>query len=464
MSQSISPGREAILVRASSLRSLASLAVAASTLAACSGGAPTSSGSGSGSGSASSGAGGALTGATATAATSTSGATAAASSGSVGSGGAGGSIGVPDPGPSTFAIADVDHNRDRTLDTYAHHRGAPDRCSFWSAMTIVEKGIFLTHTDMLGHRSCLENASVPPAQLGNGACTAGSCNCTGSAPCSCAVGSAMALDHVFAIWAINGSDTSCCGGVNCCNGGGEWHRTFFSADDRLIAYLRDINAGLPEWADSTDFGGPHAPFTQSDETIPGSPRGQTHFWGKDADASVLQRNGVVGVSDPHVVEIDNDYNFIHDSSPEGYYSSTYGRAEYKRNWAWTDAAHDRGDGLPTSFAGNGAPAGISELVNDATWSPHCISATVTGVTGKSGIHPGGVITVAGSGFLAAGNRAFVRTRSMAVALDSTSPLLLSESADHLELQLPADIGTGEGFVYVEINGAITNVLPIEIAP
>lgn len=461
MSQSISAGRRAIVVRASSARSAAAIAVILSTLPACSGAVPTSG---------SSGAGGALTGATA--GTSTSGATTSGGStgsvgsgGSEGTGGSGGSIGVPDPGPSTFAIADVDHNRDRTLDTYAHHRGAPDRCTFWSAMTIVEKGIFLTHTDMLGHRSCLENASVPPAQMGNGACTSGSCNCVDAAPCSCAVGSAMALDHVFAIWAINGSDTSCCGGLDCCNGGGEWHRTFFSADDRLIAYLRDINAGLPEWAASTDFGGPHAPFTQSDETIPGSPRGQTHFWGKDGDASVLQRNGVVGVSDPHVVEIDNDYNWIHDSSPEGYYSSTYGRAEYKRNWSWSsDPGHNRGDGLPTTFAGNGAPANISELASDATWSPHCISAVVTGVTASGGIHPGAPVVIAGSGFLAAGNRVNIRTRTMAVALDASSTLLLSEATDHLDVQLPKDIGTGEGFVYVEIGGAITNVFPIEIAP
>ena len=440
-------------------RFAAPLLVIVATIAACSG-ADASSGS--------SGAGGSIPGTTVTSSTSASIATtttATSASASSGAGGAGGAMIVPDPGPSTFAIADVDQNRNRTLDTYSKHRDAPDRCTFWAAMTIVEKGVFLTHTDMLGHRSCLENASVPVVQLGNGACSPGSCSCVGNAPCSCAVGSVMALDHVFAIWAINGSDTSCCGGVNCCNGGGEWHRTFFSADDRLIAYLRDIHAGLPEWAASTDFKGPHAPFTQSDETIPGSLRGQTHFWAVDGDASILQRNGVVGVSDPHVVEIDNDYNFIHDSSPEGYYSSTYGRAEYKRNWSWPgDSVHTRGDGLPTTFAGNGAPGGISELVNDTTWSPQCSSATVTGVTGTGGIHPGGAVTIAGSGFPATGNRVNIRTRSMAVALDATSPLLLSEAPAQLVVQLPKDIGAGEAFVYVEIAGVLTNVLPIQIAP
>ncbi|MEO7590258.1 MAG: hypothetical protein ABI134_03515, partial [Byssovorax sp.] len=307
----------------------APLAVILGALTACSAGASPSG---------SSGAGGAITGAAVT--TGTSSAEASTGSSTSGSGGKGG---VADPGPSTFAIADVDHNRNRTLDTYAQRRGAPDRCGLWSAMTIVEKGIFLTHSDMLGHRSCLENTSVPPAQMGNGACSPTSCNCSESQPCSCPVGSAMALDHVFSIWAINGSDLSCCTGVDCCNGGGEWHRTFFSADDRLIAYLRDTNAGLPEWAESNDLGGPHDPFTRSSETIPGSPRGQTHFWSADAEASVLQRNGVEGVSDPHIVELDNDYNILHDSSPEGFYSSTYGRARYKRSWSWpSDPGHARG--------------------------------------------------------------------------------------------------------------------------
>src|SRR6478752_6995001 len=50
-----------------------------------------------------------------------------------------GAGGVMDPGPSTFAIADIDDNRNRLLDTYRLVRGAADRCAFWSAMTIVEK-------------------------------------------------------------------------------------------------------------------------------------------------------------------------------------------------------------------------------------------------------------------------------------------------------------------------------------
>lgn len=384
---------------------------------------------------------------------------------SAGEGGSTGSGGVVDPGPSTFAIATVDENRNRLLDTYASHRGSPDRCAFWGGMTIVEKGIFLTHTDMLGHRSCFDNAGVPAAQLSGGACSAASCTCQGSAACSCAVGSAMALDHVFRVWAINGTDPGCCGGLNCCNGGGEWHRTFFSADDQLLAAFRSIHAGLPLWAESNDLGGPHAPFTQSDETVPGSPRGQVHFWSNDGQASVLQRNGVQGLSDPHVVELDNDYNWIHDSSPEGYYSFTYGRAEYKRNWNWpSEAGKNRGDGLPTTFLGNGAPADISEIAGDSEWSPSCAAATVSGLDGAGGVHPGAKVVIGGAGFLASGNRVHLRTRSMAVVLDAASPLFLAEAPGSITVQLPKDLGTGEGFVAVEAAGALSNQLAISVSP
>ncbi len=437
-----------------------SLGVAASllALAACGGGSPSST----------TGGGGAITGSGgATTSTTSTGSTTSGAGGDTGSGGGAttGSGGVPDPGPSMFAIATIDHNRDRLLDTYALHRGSADRCAFWSSMTIVEKGTFLTHSDMLGHRSCFDNESVPPAQMKGGACSPASCSCQGSAACSCAPGSAMALDHVFRVWAINGTDPGCCGGVNCCNGGGEWHRTFFSADDLLIAALRSIHAGLPLWAQSNDFGGPHDPFDQSDETIPGSPRGQVHFWSNDGKAGVLQRNGVEGLSDPHVVEMDSDYNILHDSSSEGYYSGTYGRALYKRNWSWpSEAGKNRGDGLPTTFLGNGAPAGISEIANDAVWSPVCGAAKVSAVTGADGVHPGATVVISGAGFLASGNRVHLRTRSMAVVLDAASPLLIAESPAQITVQLPKDLGTGEGFVAVEAAGALSNQLDIAISP
>lgn len=390
-----------------------------------------------------------------------------------GAGGAGqggtaghGQGGVDDPGPSTFAIFDLDHHRNRLLDTFLARRAAADRCKLWTAMTTVEKGVFLTHTDMLGHRSCMESSSVPANQLNGGACSALECTCTTGDGCNCPVGSEMGIDHIFKIWAVNGTDTSCCSGTDCCNGGGEWHRTFFSADDKLIGYFRNIHSGLPEWAESNDFAGPHDPFTQSSETQQDTPRGQTHFFAKDTDSVVLSRNGVEGVSDPHIVEIDNDYNFWHDSNPEGTYLTTYGRAVYKR--AWNGSGSDnRGDGLPTTFLGNGAPGDISEIASDKEWLPTCgPSLLATGVTNEGGkplvLASGKRVIVTGSGFSAKGNRVHVRSRTMAVALDASSPLFFSESFTKIEFQLPKDIGVGEGFVYVEASGVLTNLIAVTI--
>lgn len=383
-----------------------------------------------------------------------------------GGAGSGGTIVV---GPSTFDIEDLDHHRNRLLDTLAQRRGEPDRCSLWNVMTTVEKGLFLTHSDMLGHRSCFDNESVPAEQLNGGTCAASECTCSTGDPCRCLPGSAQAIDHVFKIWAINGTDLGCCTGTDCCNGGAEWHRTFFSADDTLIAGLRDVHAALPEWADSNDFAGPHDPFTQSDETQRGSPRGQAHFWSLDGEASTLDRIGVEGVLDAHIVELDNDYNILHDSSSEGTYSSQYGRAKFKENWNGS-GADNRGDGLATTFLGNGAPPDISEIANDAIWSPACGPTIDPGGVVPSGggtadeLELGANLTISGSGFASAGNRVFVRTRSMAVLIDASSPLLLSESATTVELQLPLDVGTGEGFVYVASDGVLSNAQPVTIGP
>lgn len=371
--------------------------------------------------------------------------------------------------PSTFATESADHHRDRLLDTLAQRRGAADRCALWSAMTIVEKGIFLTHTDLLGHRSCFRNASVAVANLDGMTCTAASCNCSTSGPCRCAAGAEQALDHVFKLWAVDGTDTACCTGTNCCNGGAEWHRTFFSADDALIADLRNVSAGLPEWAESNDFAGPHAPFTQSSETRQGGPRGQTHFWSADGDATVLQRNGVVGVSDPHVVELANDYDLVHDASPEGVYTTVYGRAAYKAAWNGTTVASNRGDGLATTFAGNGALS-VPELAGDAVWSPSCGPVIDPGgVTPETGGNPSALrlgmrIAIAGTGFAASGNRIHLRTRSIAIVLDASSALVVSESARAIVLRVPPDIGQGEGFVYVESGGTLSNLQAVTFLP
>jgi hypothetical protein len=333
-----------------------------------------------------------------------------------------------------LGVASLDDDRDRVLETYAGVQAVADRCAAWSKLDDVQKGIFLTHTDMLGNRSCMENA---------GACTD------------------LALAHVFKLWAINGSDPTCSctktsTGYNCCNGGGEWHRIFFTADDLVIQYLRNVSAGLPEWGASSDLAGPHDPFSQSDETGTGSPRGQVHFWAKDSDASTLTRNGVKGVSDAHIVELDNDYNILHDSNPEGCYGvfglgCSYGRVVFKKSWS------GKGNKAATTFRGNGEPSAISELASDAIYSPKCPTAKITSTS--TPVRAGAVVTLTGTGFKT-GNVVHFRARAGEVVLGAA--FIVSESATELRVQLPAESPTGEAYAWVVVDGVLSNLLPISI--
>ena len=202
-------------------------------------------------------------------------------------------------------------HRDRLLGTLVEGQ---DRCAAWSGLDEVQRGVFLTVTDLLGRRTALR---------------AGDDDDDGD----------MALDHVTRLWAINGAEPSGC--LRCC-GGGEFNRLYFSADDVLARALRADDGGLPAWQGSTDLAGPHDPFTRSLETIAGQPRGQLHLWSSDAQAAALDRPGVVGVVDPRVVEIDIDYNVIHESNPECSYSGASGRARYEALWSNEDVVGGAG--------------------------------------------------------------------------------------------------------------------------
>ena len=189
---------------------------------------------------------------------------------------------------------------------------------------------------------------------------------------------------------------------------------------------------------------------------------------------MLQRNGVVGVSDPQIVELDNDYNWKHDSNPEGVYSGTYGRAVYKRNWHWDQYSNtDRGTRGPTTLRGNGQPGAISELDKtnygvpaDAVWSPICSSARIStnGVVNAANnraddIHPGNNITIFGSGFATSGQTVFVRTRSA-----SASIVPSRQSSSQIDAQLPTFIGTGEAYIYVASGDSPSNLSTVTIRP
>jgi hypothetical protein len=246
-------------------------------------------------------------------------------------------------------------------------------------------------------------------------------------------------------------------------------------DNQLIAYFRNSATGMPEWGKSNDFAGPHSPFSQESETAKGSPRGQTNFWADNSQATVLTRNGVVGVLDPQIVEMDQDYNIIHDSNPEDAYSGKYGRALYKRNWHWGQYTYtDRGDKAATDYRGNGEPAGpITELDNtnygippDAVWSPTCggghinANGVVNSATGSSAdIHPGVQISIFGTGFSTSGQLVYVRTRS---TISELTPSL--QSAGEIDVVLPGTIGTGEAYVYVTAGAVVSNLQAVTINP
>lgn len=272
------------------------------------------------------------------------------------------------------AFASLKTNRDRLLDSYALHTGRANRQQAWNEMTIVQKGVFLTITDMLGRRTfmnqnrnytdtfltptqsdydlgCvrknarrnidLEGAYISPYDIVPGGeqplpdlstpcelVDAGTCIERGHCAASLAprTDHDMALNHVTTLYAVNGNDGGGCGGMN-------YHRLYFSADDELIYKLRNIDAlGPVGWRRSEDLGGPHSPFTQSRETMHGQPRGQTQQWAWDYEAVYMTRPGVFGVYDPHLIEMDIDYNGIHDSNPECSYGGTYGRYKYQNTW------------------------------------------------------------------------------------------------------------------------------------
>jgi hypothetical protein len=285
------------------------------------------------------------------------------------------------------AFASLKINRDRLLDTYAAHTGRADRYQAWNEMTNTQKGVFLTITDQLGRRTLMDpnynhTATVytptqydmdqgcdqmnggfndpprdidaegayivpfdsdpgggyayvngqwvpTPAYSGCSLVTAQECVARGHCSTSTLPRTDwdVALNHVTTLYAVNGNNGSGCGG-------GNNHRLFFSADDELIYKFRNIDFSAPlGWRRSEDLAGPHSPFTQSRETMHGKPRGQTHEWAWDYEAQYMNRPGVYGVYDPHLVEMDIDYNTAHDSNPECSYGGTYGRTKYENTWS-----------------------------------------------------------------------------------------------------------------------------------
>lgn len=253
------------------------------------------------------------------------------------------------------AFASLKKNRDRLMRDYAQTHGYGDAVQAWQNMDASQKGVFLTITDNLGRRSFAhlnknfdyryvgdswdsaagcpamntQNLNQPfyyirPPSWGPGCVPASPEDCVYLNKCTKSQGTRtdfdMALNHVVRFYAINGGDGSCRGAGN---------RVYFQADDELIYMLRNLYTGLPEWENSMDPAGPHSPFTQSRQGGRDFPIGQSHQFAWDHEAVALNRPGVVGVYDPHIVEMDIDYNWVHDSNPECSYGNMYGRLFYE---------------------------------------------------------------------------------------------------------------------------------------
>ena len=299
--------------------SLTALLLASSlTAAACSDDTPATGGAGEGGGAAAGGSAAGGGGAGGESVGTGGGAVGGSAEGGSGTGGAGGAAPVD--------VDTLDSNRNRLLETYVDylqsHGGevqsnglsgdnVDGTCDLWTALDPSSKATFLTIT-----------LRLQGSKLGADA-------------------SSM-LWHVQKLYRITGGEGATASDPGSC-GGGEFNRLMMSMAPELHAALLaanehqgeaqggvfDIADAPPQgtfWRDSHDAGGAHSPFDASDETDEGAPRGQTQFFQDPASTlaqSPLGRLDLEALVDPYALEMDQDYDCIHDSNPLCTYT-TYG--------------------------------------------------------------------------------------------------------------------------------------------
>jgi hypothetical protein len=245
-----------------------------------------------------------------------------------GGGSAGGGGGMIDGGDGGMTPGDLatgpatptlDGNRDRLLATYLAylqaHPGAQSNgldgatlgsvCDLWSRLTPSDRAVYLTLT-----------ARMQGSTLA-------------------ADGSAM-LSHVVTLYRLAGGQSATASSPGSC-GGGEYNRMIMSMDLALHTALVAANdhkgaagasgafdlADVPAdstryWRDSHDAGGPHAPFDLSDETQDGAPRGQVQYFRDPSSTAAhapLGRMDLTTLVDPSALEMDQDYDCVHNSNP-----------------------------------------------------------------------------------------------------------------------------------------------------
>jgi hypothetical protein len=221
----------------------------------------------------------------------------------------------------------LDGNRDRLLATYLAylkaHPGAQSNgldgatlgsvCDLWTRLDPSSQAVFLTLT-----------ARLQGSTLG--------------------ADKRSMLGHVVGVYRIVGGQNAGAGNPGSC-GGGEYNRMILSMDaalhDALVAAnthkgaagtggvydLADVQPGASRfWRDSHDAAGPHTPFDLSDETENGAPRGQVQYFRDPASAAAkapLGRMDLTTLVDPFALEMDQDYDCLHNSNPSCSYV-TYG--------------------------------------------------------------------------------------------------------------------------------------------
>jgi hypothetical protein len=160
-----------------------------------------------------------------------------------------------------------------------------------------------------------------------------------------------ALDHLDRLHLVLGGGSS---GSTC--GGAENNRLFLSMDtylwERMVetwsatGAIEDGGGGV--WVHTRDAAGPHDPFDASIETDSGlrctllietsgsrPPTAQAHFFLAGSAVRVERGAGISLDVDPEMLEIDHDYNCIHDSNPtcrdfEDRYRTHYG--DFECDW------------------------------------------------------------------------------------------------------------------------------------
>lgn len=252
-----------------------------------------------------------------------------ASGGTAGAAGTAGSGATGDAGPDAAGAAGqgggggapadtLDENRDRLLATYLEYlKQNPSQtqsnglsgsnvssvCELWQKLDPSSQATFLTLT-----------ARMQGSALG-------------------VDGSSM-LSHVTRLYRAVGGDGAAANDPGSC-GGGENNRMIMSMDAELHDAQLAANqhqgakqangkydiADIPAssfWRDSHDVAGPHSPFDKSDETRSGAPRGQTQYFADPSSSAAnapLGRKDLSTLVDPYALEMDQDYNCIHDSNP-----------------------------------------------------------------------------------------------------------------------------------------------------